>query len=44
VIFREFDGLGLGIKYHDAIVPALSPRDAAGRANFDDGRAFDLLF
>jgi hypothetical protein len=22
VIFREFDGLGLGIKDHDAIIPA----------------------
>jgi len=25
VIFRQFDGLGLGIEDHDAIIPAWSP-------------------
>jgi hypothetical protein len=36
VILGEFDGLGLGIKDHDAIIPAWSPRGRAetGAANY----------
>jgi len=33
VIFRQFDGLGLGIKDHDKIIPAWSPRGSTDTAS-----------
>jgi len=45
VIFREFDGLGLGIKDHDAIIPACSlPRSTEAASPISRLSGFRLLF